>query len=645
MDWKAGAAALAAALQSREGALRFLDGPGRPLLFLLALAVVGLCAWKLFSFRQEPEIWAWLTLPTGDRLPVTHWENSIGRGRRCDLTVEYPTVSRMHGVLTRYDDGSWTVRDAGSKTGIQVNGKPVILAAVGFGDVITMGGVDFTLLPVEAEGSPAREAAAQLRQPGPGNGGILGLLTLFQLLLAVCLLGHLPAEQAGAVLTGFAGLAVAQWCLLGVERLLHRTGFEMETLAFFLTTLGFSAVASAHPEELVKQLAALWLGMALFLAVGWSLRNVQRAKKIRYGAAAAGLLLLAANLLFGTEIHGAKNWIYFGPVSLQPSELVKICFVFAGTSTLERVVAKRNLTLFLVYSGVICLCLAAMNDFGTALVFFTAFLVISYLRSGNFATLALICGGTAFAGILALRFRPYIRKRFAAWGHVWQYSLTSGYQQTRAMMCIAAGGLFGAGAGSGWLKHVAAADTDLVFALLSEELGLLTAGLAVAALICLCAFVVRAAPMGRSSFYTIGACAAASILVMQAICNVFGTVDFLPLTGVTFPFVSNGGSSILSAWGLLAFLKAGDTRQNASFAVKGFSKEGPYNEKNCGQDPGAGSPFGDLPAGTAGFLGKILAEKRGMVRVSGQPLWGVRRQGSQPGEVTAFGHVQWPEVR
>lgn len=81
-------------------------------------------------------------------------------------------------------------------------------------------------------------------------------------------------------------------------------------------------------------------------------------------------------------------------------------------------------------------------------------------------------------------------------------------------------------------------------------------------------FAIRTAAVSRSSFYTIGACTAAAILLIQAILNAMGTVDVLPLTGVTFPFVSNGGSSMICAWGLLAFIKASDTRQNASFAVR-----------------------------------------------------------------------------
>ncbi len=124
------------------------------------------------------------------------------------------------------------------------------------------------------------------------------------------------------------------------------------------------------------------------------------------------------------------------------------------------------------------------------------------------------------------------------------------------------------GAGRGWLKNIFAADTDLVFGMLCEEWGLIIALLAVGGLITLSVFAVRATKAGRSSFYTIAACAASSLLVFQSMLNIFGSTDLLPLTGVTLPFISHGGSSMISAWGLLAFLKAADTRQNASFAIR-----------------------------------------------------------------------------
>ena len=533
---------------------------------VLALGILIRCAVSLLTFRPEPEVWAWLTTPDGAHIPVTHWESLIGRGAGCDVQLGYPTVSRTHAVLTRYDDGSWTISDAHSKSGVFVNGRQTALSALRFGDVITMGGVNFTLIPLTKEqeriqaGTRTRAGHAVHQVP------TLLLLTLFQLLTAIQLIlgGCDPALE----LTAFGGLIALEWALYLALRAFRRTGFEAETLAFFLCTMGLAVVSSSAPESLIKELLAIVAGVCVFLVVCWSLRDLERAKTVRYLAAVAGIGLLAFNLLFGVEKFGARNWIQLGGVSFQPSEFVKVCFIYVGASTLSRLMAKRNIVLFIAYSAVICACLALMKDFGTAIIFFVAFLVIAFLRSGNFATIALAIAATGFAGILVLRFLPYARNRFEAWGHVWDYALTTGYSQTRSMMCIASGGLFGLGPGKGWLKYVAASDTDLVFAFVSEEWGLIMAVLMVACIVILACFVVRSAPAGRSCFYTIGACAAVTVMVTQTILNVFGMADFLPLTGVTFPFVSNGGSSMVCVWGLLAFIKAADTRQNASVAIR-----------------------------------------------------------------------------
>jgi len=210
-----------------------------------------------------------------------------------------------------------------------------------------------------------------------------------------------------------------------------------------------------------------------------------------------------------------------------------------------------------------------MNDFGTALIFFCAFLMIAYLRSGNIGTIALALTALAFAGVVALRIAPHALSRFTTWRHIWEVSLEGGYQQqTQALMCMVSGGLLGLGAGRGWMKNIFAADSDVVFATLCEEWGLIMGIFLLLAVVGLVLFAVRSAAVGRSSFYTISGCTAAGIMLVQVILNVLGTVDVLPFTGVTFPFVSNGGSSMICAWGLLAFIKAADTRQNASFAVR-----------------------------------------------------------------------------
>ena len=558
-------------LTATVGAGDILNAFLRYLFPVLALIILGRCARSLLLFHKEPEIWAWLAAPNGDRLPVTHWETLLGRAKNCDVVLDYPTISRSHAILTRYDDGSWTISDVGSKGGIQVNGQTTSMEVVSFGDKISLGGVEFTLVPITKEQeviqASVRTRAGDVIRPA----FTLILLSLFQILAALNLALH-DTEAASTITTGFAVLMAMEWVYFIFMRILRRTGFEVETIAFFLCTLGLAVIASDTPAEMTKQLFCIGAGLVVFLFLCWSLRDLERAKKFRYLAAVGGIGLLLINLVFGVEQYGAKNWIYIAGMSFQPSELVKLCFIFVGASTLQRIMTKRNMFLFIAYSAMVCGCLVLMSDFGTALIFFVAFLVIAYMRSGSFATIALIVSATGFGGVLALRFKPYILNRFSAWGHVWEDALNTGYQQTRSMMCIASGGLFGLGAGRGWLKYVAASDTDLVFAFVGEEWGLLMAIFMILAVVCLAAFVAKSASVGRSSFYTIGACAAGAILLIQTMLNVFGTVDLLPLTGVTFPFVSNGGSSMIACWGLLAFIKAADTRQNASVAVRLPSK-------------------------------------------------------------------------
>ena len=542
------------------------------LLRVIAPVLMGIILWRagkpLLSFRKEPEIWAILRLEDGTGLPVTHWENIIGRHPRSDLVIDLPTISKNHAVLTRYDDGSWTITDTESTSGVKVNGEKMEICALEDGDEIELGGLKMYLEPITAE---QEDKLAQLRTKASSGGASafnLMLLTVLQLLCSLAFLVNGDPEHMGDVVLGFGGIIAAQWIVLAFYAAIRRSGFEIETIAFFLCTMGMNVIAATVPGEAMKQLIAMGLGLGLFFFVGWSLRDLERAKKVRYWATVAGIGFLVITLLFGKEIYGAKNWLVIGGFSIQPSELSKLCFVFVGASTMDRILRRRNLIGFIAYSIVLCGLLALMNDFGTALIFFIAFLSIAYMRSGSVGTIGLAVTSLGFAGVIALKIAPHALRRFTIWRHVWEDPLGRGYQQTRSLMCMASGGLLGLGAGNGWMKKLFAADTDVVFATVTEEWGLIAAMLMVVSVVVLALFCLRAASLGRSSFYTIGACTAASILLAQTILNVMGTIDLLPFTGVTFPFVSNGGSSMLSAWGMLAFVKAADTRQNASFAIR-----------------------------------------------------------------------------
>ena len=536
---------------------------------VLAVLILFRAIRGLLRIPHTPETWGQLSLPNGASILLTHWENIIGRSGSVDVRLNYPSISRQHAALCRGDDEQWTIYDLGSKGGTVVNGREVEYAApVKMGDTITLGGVPLVFLPQTVEERVELDEKRRAERPAAIWPSFLWL-TLFQVLTCLQLIVAAGEKASVMIPLAFLGLTIVMWLYYVVLWCTRCVGFELETIAFFLSTLSLAVTASSAPGSLFKQFVAVLLGLILFLVLGIFLRDLSRVQKIRWLMAAAAIVLLGITLLLGKAKYGAVNWISIGGMSFQPSEIAKICYIFAGSATLERLFRRRNITLFIVLTGVCIGLLGLMSAFGTASIFFVTFLVIAYLRSGDFATLSLICGGAVFGAGIIVKFKPYILSRFASWGHAWEAASTTGYQQTRTMSAASSGGLIGMGAGNGWLHRIPAADTDLVFGMLCEEWGLLIALLAVVSIITLAFFAVRAIRVGRSSFYTIAACAAGSLLVFQTCLNVFGSVDLLPLTGVTFPFVSNGGSAMMSSWGMLAFLKAMDTRQNASFAIRG----------------------------------------------------------------------------
>ena len=536
---------------------------------LLAVLVLVRCVRSMLSERYEPETWAYLYLPGEIMVPLRHWECIIGRSKSADCYIGAPNVTRTHACLIRSAEGDWTAYNLGRAVS-QVNGKdiPTDGAPIADADVLTMGGVPARFVDLTEE---ERASLMQYRH-SPGRrvrpGATLLFLTVYQILLALQQTVYNLDAANGLPAMAFGVLAAAQWMYYLVMRAAGRKGFETETLAFFLCTLGMSVAASSDAGGMLKQVVLTMVGLFLFIALGLWMRDLKRLKALRWPAAVGALVLLAVNLVISKAYNGAQNWITIGGFSLQPSEFVKFAYVYAGAATLDRLFVNRNLFMFIGFSAACVGALALMGDFGSALIFFATFLVISFMRSGSFATVFLAVAGAVLAGFLVLTIKPYILARFQTWGHAWDDVYNSGYQQVRAMSAAASGGLFGQGAGNGWFIHIYAAETDLVWAVICEELGLITGLCAIASLLAMAAFVVRNAASGRSSYFVIAASSSISLLMVQMALNVFGSLDILPFTGVTFPFISLGGSSLLSCWMLLAFIKACDVRANASFAVK-----------------------------------------------------------------------------
>ena len=544
----------------------------RILMPVYAIIIVYQC-YAAMRRRRRPEkpLVTLYNTVTGQKLPVIFWENSIGRSKSSDIVVDDPAVSRNHCVLLRRASG-WYICDTGSKGGTYVNGE----AAEGrtrvlIDDVINVGNSQFQFLRGEDYDENLRYSWFFKKvndKPAMKSWKLMLLITLFHFFMSVEAVFWQDGTNKYSPFVLFGCLAVAEWTFFFVStKVLKRVSFELESLALFLTGVGVMLLVRQVERSAYVQLIAAVVGMALFCVIIKFIEDPDRTSstKLRYGLMIAAVGLLGVSIVFGKITYGAANWIRIGGISIQPSEIVKIIYIFIGANTLDRLQTKKNLLEFIIFSAVCVGLLALMGDFGTALIFFMTFLLISFMRSGDFKTVILAIAAAVFGVSIVLRFKSYVLDRFKAWGHAWEYANDLGYQQTHVLTYIASGGLFGVGIGNGFLKGVGASESDLVFGLVSEEMGVIVAITLAVAVACLVIYARAITTRSRSTFYSISACCAAGLLVIQLSLNVFGATDILPLTGVTFPFISCGGSSVLSCWGLIAFIKAADER---TYAVK-----------------------------------------------------------------------------
>ena len=538
---------------------------------VLAAYILLVSIFSLLTTRCTPEIWGFFLVENGGNFPITHWENVIGRSRSADINIPVKTVSNNHAILNRRDDNKWIIKVLSESSTTAVNGYELQHGRryqISTGDEIVMGGVHCTVAPSSVEESRNNEKMRRLDKEPVAPWKILVAITLFQMLTIVQLIIGMGEDLTAGPVICIVLLCIVMWTYVTIFKAMGSRGFEMEMIAFFMTTINLAVTSSWNPANTTKQFVSMMIGLALMIFMCLYMRDLDRTRRLKPVLIGLSVILLLLNLLLGTIKYGAANWITIGGFSIQPPEIVKLAFICVGAGTLEELY-QRNSTIMYAGFSFFCLgCLAIMGDFGTALIFFTTYLVVSFLRSGDLSRMILTFVGACLMGVMILRFKPYIASRFAVWGHVWDFADDQGYQQTRTMSFGAGGGMLGLGAGNGSLKYVGASSTDLVFGFVMEEWGFIIAVLLVLCVITLTLFAVMNIVAGRSTFYTICACGAATMFLLQTILNVFGAVDLFPLTGVTFPFVSTGGTSMLASWAMLSYFKAADMRQSASLAVR-----------------------------------------------------------------------------
>ncbi len=384
---------------------------------------------------------------------------------------------------------------------------------------------------------------------------------------------------------GFVGLFVAAHVALvafghrGDQLILPAVGAMGGIGLIMLNRLPQDLAGTALPGFLLgmAETQLLWFGVGLAVMVGLAvgLRDDGVLRHYKYSWAAAGILLLGATLLLGYEVNGARLWIDLGPVSVQPGEPLKIVLVIfiaaylAETRTLLTSASVRigpihlpPLPYFLpmlVLFGAVMLIVVRLNDLGTALLFFGTFLTMLFVATGrrSYVLIGLIL--FVAGAFVAYQLFGHVQTRVNIWLDPFADPLGAGFQPVRALYALGRGGLFGEGLGQGLVTlgsglTIPYVHTDFIFTAIAEELGLLGAF----ALLGFAAVFVfrglRIAALARDDFGALLATGLTASLGLQTLIIIGGNTKLIPLTGITLPFVSYGGSSVVASFAMVGLL-------------------------------------------------------------------------------------------
>ncbi|MBI5231657.1 MAG: FtsW/RodA/SpoVE family cell cycle protein [Coriobacteriales bacterium] len=384
-------------------------------------------------------------------------------------------------------------------------------------------------------------------------------------------------------------------------------------ITFALSGIGLAFVTRLDPELAASQVVWLFAGVAALVVTLIAVRSLEALARYKYSIMLLSIALLVLPVLpgIGREINGARLWLNLGPFSFQPGEIAKVLIViFLAAYLAEKremlsVSTKRVLGVWVpparALGPVLLMWMASLfvlvfeRDLGSSLLLFGIFLVMIYVATGRAEYVA--TGLLLFAGgaTLAWRLFDHVKVRVDIWLHPFEDAAGRGYQLVQSLFSLAAGGFTGAGIGRGLPTRIPFVETDFIFSAIGEEIGLLGAAALLVGYLVFSLRGLATASRARSDMAAFTAAGLVAAVVLQTFVIVGGVTRLIPLTGVTLPFVSYGGSSLLSSFIILGLLlRAGDDGTGEAVAMQLTSTSG----------------FGD-----GGVLGR-LALKRRLVRTA-----------------------------
>ncbi len=349
------------------------------------------------------------------------------------------------------------------------------------------------------------------------------------------------------------------------------------SLTNFLCALGVLVLYATNPNYAYQQTMYYGVGLGTMVVCIYLVRIIRNWHIPVLLMIPVSLAMLALPLVIGKETNGAKNWFYIGSLSVQPSEIVKLSLLVIISFYMS-----RHKMIPWLFFAVCCLGLLMLQkDLGTALMYYGTTLMLFYASSGNLVLTGLGLAGGGGAAVMGYKMFAHVKKRVAIWLNPWSDYENAGYQIVQGLMALASGGMLGCGLGLGTPTTIPVYHTDFIFAVICEQFGLIF-GLCVLAMYV--ALIWRGATIAmaaRRSFHGLLAMGCTVLIALQTFTIIGGVIKLIPLTGVTMPFVSYGGTSLVSSMCLIGLLQGvaslndDDLDEDTELAMMGDTEDMP----------------------------------------------------------------------
>ena len=337
-------------------------------------------------------------------------------------------------------------------------------------------------------------------------------------------------------------------CYKGISRTLLNHMLMLFSISFImLERLSFDSAQ--------RQFTMACIAMGIGLVIPVVIRKMKFLMNLQWLYAVLGLGMLVCVSLFGVTQYGAKNWLFIGGISIQPSEFVKILFVFFVASALSRAKQFRQIVYISALAAAHVLILVVQRDLGAALIFFITYVVMLYIATGQSLYLFGGLAGASAASVIAYQLFGHVRVRVSAWLNPWEQVDAVGYQVAQSLFAIGTGGWFGLGLGKGLPTSIPVGKSDFIFSAIAEEFGGIFALWVMLIYVTCFVMFITIALKAKEVFYKLVALGFSVMFIVQVFLCIGGVTRFVPSTGVTMPLVSYGRSSVLGTTIIFSILQ------------------------------------------------------------------------------------------